>query len=217
VPKGVWAYRHPTLGDGFHPNADDLTGRRFGKLTALRPNGRSERGYVLWNCQCDCGAFKDVEQTRLTKLVTKSCGCDWHAFTAAKRSECAGCGSEFMAKFRKERGSYERACSRRCALKIRDFWGEKNPNWRDDSTRSNIGERFTHQYQMWRMAVFTRDKSKCVLCGSRETPLHADHIKSFAHHPDLRLDVDNGRTLCKPCHLKTENYGRRHAPSCQTR
>lgn len=31
--------------------------------------------------------------------------------------------------------------------------------------------------------------------------------KDFALHPELRLDINNGRTLCKSCHKKTENYG----------
>lgn len=30
-------------------------GRRFGKLTIKRENGRSSRGDVLWLCSCDCG------------------------------------------------------------------------------------------------------------------------------------------------------------------
>jgi 5-methylcytosine-specific restriction endonuclease McrA len=39
--------------------------------------------------------------------------------------------------------------------------------------------------------------------------LQADHIKPFAHHPELRFDVNNGRTLCVPCHRKTDTYGGR--------
>lgn len=36
----------------------------------------------------------------------------------------------------------------------------------------------------------------------------ADHIKSYALYPKLHLELNNGRTLCIPCHRKTPNYGR---------
>ena len=35
----------------------------------------------------------------------------------------------------------------------------------------------------------------------------ADHVKPWALYPELRYDLDNGRTLCVPCHKKTETYG----------
>jgi hypothetical protein len=36
-------------------------------------------------------------------------------------------------------------------------------------------------------------------CGAT-TKLVAHHFKSWDEFPELRLDVDNGITLCKPCH-----------------
>ena len=61
-------------------------------------------------------------------------------------------------------------------------------------------------YKDWRTAVFERDNYKCVLCGKGRT-ICADHIKEFALYPELRLNVDNGRTLCLDCHKKTPGYG----------
>lgn len=53
----------------------DLTGQRFGRLTAIRPV-RSEKGLgVIWLCKCDCGGEKEVPAARLTRGTTKSCGC----------------------------------------------------------------------------------------------------------------------------------------------
>jgi 5-methylcytosine-specific restriction endonuclease McrA len=66
----------------------------------------------------------------------------------------------------------------------------------------------TPGYQQWRKAVMRRDKYTCVQCGdARGGNLEADHIKPRYLFPELTLDLDNGRTLCKPCHRKTSTYG----------
>lgn len=61
-------------------------------------------------------------------------------------------------------------------------------------------QRKTPQYAEWRTAVFERDGYRCAICGEVGGRLNAHHIKPFARYPDLRLDVDNGITLCEECH-----------------
>lgn len=61
-------------------------------------------------------------------------------------------------------------------------------------------------YNRWRKAVLLRDNYRCIRCGSPEQ-LMSHHIHSFTHFPELRYEVDNGKTLCKSCHHKTENFG----------
>ena len=67
--------------------------------------------------------------------------------------------------------------------------------------------RHSKEYRIWRTSVFERDNYTCGGCHKRGGILHADHIKSFTFTPEKRYDIDNGRTLCKKCHEKTDNYG----------
>ncbi len=66
-------------------NASDLTGRRFGRLVALAPVGRSGRR-VMWMCQCDCGKEHAVGADHLTRNMTISCGCHRKQMTADRRT-----------------------------------------------------------------------------------------------------------------------------------
>lgn len=81
--------------------------------------------------------------------------------------------------------------------------------WRGGVTPVNAAIRNSTRYKLWRKAVFERDIYTCQSCGQVGGRLNADHIKPFSKHPDLRLDVDNGRTLCVSCHKSTDTYAGR--------
>lgn len=88
--------------------------------------------------------------------------------------------------------------------------GSKNASWKGGVTPTNKLIRHSIDYKLWREAVFKRDNYQCVIGGIEHgNKLHADHIKSFSEHPKLRLEVSNGRTLCKKCHEQTDNYAGR--------
>lgn len=54
----------------------DITGRRFGRLTALEPTPRrTGGGSVIWRCRCDCGTELEVSYNELMYTNLKSCGC----------------------------------------------------------------------------------------------------------------------------------------------
>jgi 5-methylcytosine-specific restriction endonuclease McrA len=54
-------------------------------------------------------------------------------------------------------------------------------------------------YNQWRHAVFCRDNYQCKRCESTED-LVTHHIIGWEESPSTRLDIDNGETLCRPCH-----------------
>ena len=148
---------------------------------------------------------------------------------------CLKCGKEFQTVENKVRAGKGKYCSKDCfyamgvSQKTREIWsqirkgkrpspgtefkkgdkrtiGENNTNWKGGITPENMKIRQSQEYKDWRTAVFKRDDYTCQECKSRGYKLHADHIKPFAYFPELRLVIDNGRTLCVPCHRKTSTF-----------
>lgn len=54
---------------------NDLAGKRFGKLVAIKSTYNQEKKITLWECKCDCGNVCHVRANRLLHGRTKSCGC----------------------------------------------------------------------------------------------------------------------------------------------
>ena len=56
------------------------------------------------------------------------------------------------------------------------------------------------EYQMQKLAKEIKARrKKCSRCGSREN-LEIHHIRSRTRHPELALEPDNIRLLCRRCH-----------------
>lgn len=58
-----------------HPTAKNLTGIKFGRLTALRPIEKRKARCMVWLCRCECGNTTVVQGDNLRSGHTKSCGC----------------------------------------------------------------------------------------------------------------------------------------------
>ena len=53
----------------------DLTGQKFGRLTAVMTVGLDKQGKYIWRCQCECGGWKNVRSRGLVQGRCRSCGC----------------------------------------------------------------------------------------------------------------------------------------------
>lgn len=70
------------------PKRIDITGHRFGRLTAIRPIDKDNRGNMRWLCQCDCGKERIVLSNNLRRGLSASCGdCGRIIHGHAKRGE----------------------------------------------------------------------------------------------------------------------------------
>lgn len=61
-----------------------------------------------------------------------------------------------------------------------------------------------YAYKKWRDNVLKRDDYTCQLCGRTddEAILNVHHIEKYSDNEELRVDVNNGITLCYDCHKK---------------
>jgi len=56
------------------PVAENLTGQKFGRLTAIEDIGKTTKGRV-WRCVCECGQETKGVSAQLKQGHKKSCGC----------------------------------------------------------------------------------------------------------------------------------------------
>jgi len=85
-------------------------------------------------------------------------------------------------------------------------YGKDNVNWKGGITPENEKIRKSIEFRLWRESVFARDNWICRNCLKRGGKLHPHHILPFAKFPELRFAINNGITLCKECHKKTDSY-----------
>jgi len=79
--------------------------------------------------------------------------------------------------------------------------GEKHGAWKGGITPINNKIRGSLEGKLWQDSVKNRDGNTCWKCGeNRISKLTVHHILNFSSHPELRFAIDNGITLCKPCH-----------------
>ena len=130
--------------------------------------------------------------------------------------QCIHCNQHFtVIKSREDKAKF---CSKSCSSshrmmgnqygKGRPSWnkgmkgflaGEKHYNWKGVGTERHR-QMQQLDYKNWRDQVFKRDEYTCQICSQEGGYLHADHIKPWKDHEDIRFDVGNGRTLCVACH-----------------
>ena len=158
------------------------------------------------------GPHTRVEPAKKCGHITKKgrvyCNsCRLHLYSKIKEKPCMICGKIMLLSL----SQYEKykCCSLDCrnlAISQRQK-GELSHLWMGGLTDENRKLRNSAEYDNWRKSVFKRDNYTCVACGVMGGKLCADHIKEWSLYPMLRFDLENGRTMCYPCHQKTENFG----------
>lgn len=136
----------------------------------------------------------------------------------------------WVEKLRKPK-SVTRPCSEEKKRKIGEAQrGQKHWAWQGNASLKDTHQRLrnTYLYKAWRKGVYERDGYTCTMCGKVSNGnLQADHypiafsvilreletlygmeaVYDMAMKFPKLWDIKNGRTLCVPCHKKTDTYG----------
>ena len=75
----------------------DITGKRFGRLVAIKQSGYTSSGNAKWDCVCDCGKETTVASgdLRKNKNNTMSCGCMAKELSSKRKSSIDMTGKRF--------------------------------------------------------------------------------------------------------------------------
>lgn len=167
---------------GYKYYAEDVTGKRFSRLTAICPvRGKKE---WLWECSCDCGATTYVRLRNLKNGNTKSCGC----LSVDESTE--------RIKIYNKQHEGERPHN-------------YNPNMTNEERE--LG-RNIDGYREWCFNVKKLARFTCDCCGdSKGGNLVSHHLNGYHWCKDGRTDISNGVCLCETCHKAFhKEYGNRN-------
>jgi len=204
MPKGIYLHKpenYPPSRKGSKLSKEHLEALRVANLGNKHSLGK-----------------KDSEETRRLKSVNSA-----RHWLGKKRPLASDKTKEKMSKSQKGHKVSEYTKQRLGNLS-RGKFGRDHHCWVEDKKRPlQKAIREIYKYVEWRKTIFTRDNYTCVLCGTTGY-VEADHcpirfvdilkqnkIETIdeAIKCEQLWDTGNGRTLCKPCHLKTITWGRK--------
>lgn len=87
--------------------------------------------------------------------------------------------------------------------------GKRNGMYKEELTEEHrIDKRGIFGYKKWSKDVRKRDDCTCQICGKKHSKMIAHHLESYDTNIELRLDLNNGITLCQSCHNEFHNKHR---------
>lgn len=109
------------------PKIEDLSGRRYGRLTVMYQNGfrykPSGQRTVLWHCRCDCGVEKDIPASTLRNGHSMSCGCLNVELSSSRATVHGGCKQENLEDIYKIWRRMKNRCYQKSNNRYKDYGG----------------------------------------------------------------------------------------------
>lgn len=152
------------------------------------------RSFTAHRYEVESGAGRFCSNSCIRRYYHGEKSANWKGGGVVKR--CIACGGEFSIKrYRKDSARF---CSRKCHYQwIRDH-PEELPMWIDGSSAGR--KAYPKEWnEAFRVMIRERDNYTCVACGAFGVQVHHINYKKRDTVPE------NCITLCRPCHMKTNN------------
>lgn len=153
---------------------------------------------VLKNCKTCRKKFKVRKRNDVKKGHSKFCSreCYWKSLKG-KTSWNKGLPAPWA---RNNPQTFKKGnIPKHAGKKREEMRGKKHWNWKGGKEQRPI---VRIEYKNWRKKVFERDNYTCQFCKKRGGYLEADHIELWSKCKSKRYLINNGRTLCRQCHIK---------------
>lgn len=172
---------------------------------------KSKKGIIINSEIVQCTTCdKEMTQYQYQKKKGKGKTCSWKC---AKKS----ISKTLTGRTQSEETKEKRAKKLRGRIYPDEVYdgrrGKNNYRWKGGDKRIYRRLRNTKKYRMWRKAVFKRDDYTCKSCGSKSgydgtvylEPHHIIWVRELIKYNLIKhvFNIDNGITLCRPCHLQT--------------
>lgn len=156
---------------------------------------------------CSRGCSSKSQITRVNKKCS-TCGVDFSIESGRVREHnfcCKKCSNKFPRTAWNKGTHFSPTAGKELSQEHREKIslaqkGEKHWNWQNGKTSISRRIRVSMEYRSWRSKIYKRDNYTCQYCGTVGAELNAHHIEEFSKNENRRFDVDNGITLCAPCH-----------------
>lgn len=181
-------------------------------------------------CEVDSRKGKPIPHIKIEHHARGERNNKWKGGPILK--ECIICSKKFdIRDWTIKKREAVKCCSRECSNKYRNSDEYRIKLSQSQRSRPEYVPSYSKKmmryirrnavYNTWRYKVLKRDDYTCQMCHKRGGKLCVDHIKPFIHilkenqidsyekaESCIELwDIDNARTLCYPCHYKTDTFG----------
>ena len=157
---------------------EDLTGRRYGRLTVIERRGSDKQRRALWLCRCDCGNEIIVRGDSLKSESTMSCGC----YNKEKIKERWQDEEYRQMQSDKLKEKWQDEEFRQMQSdKAKEQWQDEDMKWKMGYKGgiTPISDYLRHLpvVKQWRKDTYIRENNKCQLTGK-----HVHGGNSDVHH-----------------------------------